>query len=192
MTVDVLPATRELLSQVESILGPTACWCAYYRLSASEYGRDGFHREQVEQRRALLVGLLDGPVAPGILALEDGTAIGWCGLGRREALRRLTRSRTIPKVDDLDVVSIVCFLVAPGHRRQGVATALLDGAIAYARDAGVPALEAYPIDVEGSFVNSGDAHVGTVAMFEAAGFARVRETEAKAAGRHRWIMRLAP
>lgn len=88
------------------------------------------------------------------------------------------------------VWSIVCFQVRTGHRRKGVATALLTGAVAYVREMRVPAIEAYPIDCEGQRVQSAAAHVGTAAMFEAAGFKRVLESQARSANLPRWIYRL--
>ena len=42
--------------------------------------------------------------------------------------------------------SVVCFVVPAEFRHQGVATALLQGAINYARRRGATLLEAYPVD----------------------------------------------
>jgi GNAT superfamily N-acetyltransferase len=105
-------------------------------------------------------------------------------------LVRLARSRTIPAVDDLPVWAIVCFLVSTGYRRRGVARALLQGAIATARQHGAPALEAYPVDPGPKRLSTNFAYVGTVPMFEKAGFYRVLETSARSAGLPRWLMRL--
>ncbi len=55
----------------------------------------------------------------------------------RTEMERLGRSRTIPKVDERPVWSVVCFVVRPGYRRRGVARALLEAAISYARGCGV-------------------------------------------------------
>jgi GNAT superfamily N-acetyltransferase len=103
---------------------------------------------------------------------------------------RLARSRTIPAVDDLPVWSIVCFLVRVGYRRRGLARALLQGAIHCAREHGAPAIEAYPVDPGAKRIDVGFAYVGTVPMFERAGFRRVVETDARSAGLPRWLMRL--
>jgi GNAT superfamily N-acetyltransferase len=95
-----------------------------------------------------------------------------------------------PRIDDRPVWSIVCFLVRVGHRRQGVAQALLAGVIDYARQHGAVGLEAYPIDPEGQRVDVAFAYVGTTSMFERAGFRREVETASRSAGRPRWLMRL--
>jgi GNAT superfamily N-acetyltransferase len=105
-------------------------------------------------------------------------------------MERLVRSRTIPALDDREVWAIVCFLVRVGERRRGVARVLLHGAIEYARAQGAPALEAYPVDPAGKRIDVTFAYVGTLPMFEQAGFRRVVETAARSAGLPRWLMRL--
>jgi hypothetical protein len=75
-------------------------------------------------------------------------------------------------------------------RSQGVARALLDGTVAYARAESAIGLEAYPIDPHGERVHVAFAYVGTTSMFEAAGFRLVLETASRSAGRPRWLMRL--
>ena len=72
-------------------------------------------------------------------------------------------SRTRP------VWAIVCFLVRVGYRRRGVAWALLDGAIKYARMHGAPALVAYPVDPGSKRIDVTFAYVGSLSMFERAG-----------------------
>jgi len=116
--------------------------------------------------------------------------MGWLGFWPREKMERLVRSRTIPKIDDVPVWAIVCFMIRTGYRRRGVAHALLRGAIEYARSAGVPALEAYPVDAGGQRVDVSFGYVGFTSMFEAAGFRTVMETEARSAGLPRILMRL--
>ncbi|MET9514332.1 DUF2461 family protein [Streptomyces sp. NPDC002994] len=49
--------------------------------------------------------------------------------------------------------------------------------------------EGYPVDPEGGRVNPTLAYVGTMEMFERAGFRRMKMTEAKSDKRHRWVMR---
>lgn len=125
-----------------------------------------------------------------MIAYFESEPVGWLGFWPRDRFERLVRSRTIPKVDERPVWAIVCFQVRVGYRRQGVAKALLDGAIDFARQGKVPALEAFPIDPEGSRVDVSFAYVGFTQMFERAGFVRVLKTTSKSAGRFRWLMRL--
>jgi GNAT superfamily N-acetyltransferase len=141
-------------------------------------------------RRAALRDQLQEEPPPGVLAYVDGVVAGWCGFGPRPLLPRLARSRTIPAIDDAPVWSILCFKVRVGFRRRGVAAALLDGVVAYARASGAPGVEAYPIDPEGGRVDVSFGYVGVTPMFEAAGFRRVMPTRAHSDNRTRWLMRL--
>jgi GNAT superfamily N-acetyltransferase len=58
----------------------------------------------------------------------------------------MARQWRLATVDDAPVWSISCLYVRKGRRRQGVNAALIEGAIAMARAAGAPAIEAYPFD----------------------------------------------
>lgn len=190
MTVEVHPADAARFDDVASLLAPKtpgagACWCLPPRLAASELNALG-----AEGRRERMRQLCAEEPPPGLLAYSpEGEPIGWCAVGPRAAMGRLTRSRTIQQVDNLPVWSVICFVVKPGHRRRGVATRLLEEAVGFARSHGAPAVEGYPIDAEGTRVNTTLAFVGTTALFERAGFERIAETKATSAGRTRWIMR---
>lgn len=184
----VNPATPDRIDDALLVLsggGGGACCCQYWRMSATEY-----RRATVEERAARLRAQAREPAAPGLVAYLDGEPAAWCGLGPRASFERLTRSRTIPPIDDLPVWSIVCFAVRVGFRRRGLAHALLAGAVDYARTQGAPALEAYPVDVGEGRIHQTAAYVGTVSLFEQAGFRRLAETGARSARLPRWTVRL--
>ena len=102
--------------------------------------------------------------------------MGWVSLGPRDDFQRIVHSRVIPTIDDRPVWSIVCFAVSKHARKQGVARALLDAAIAYARDRGAPALEAYPVRVgDPEAIHPDAAFTGTLPMFQRAGFTAVAD-----------------
>jgi ribosomal protein S18 acetylase RimI-like enzyme len=75
-------------------------------------------------------------------------------------------------VDDQPVWSVICFVVPGEQRGQGVAHALLRGAIAYAREQGATLLEAYPMD---RAARSKDETMwfGALSMYARAGFEEV-------------------
>ena len=68
---------------------------------------------------------------------------------------------------------------------MGLAGALLEAAIEYARANGATTLEAYPADVGGERIPSPVAYKGTLSMFERAGFtvATVRHASRNTAAR---------
>jgi GNAT superfamily N-acetyltransferase len=186
--IRVVPATPDRWADVVTVLGGNSdkgCWCQAPRGAARPYGADGRGT-----RREQLRAQIEGDPPPGMLAYVDGEVAGWCGFGPRPSLPRLERSRTIPKIDDKAVWSILCFNIRVGYRRRGVAAALLDGVIDFARTSGAPGLEAYPIDPEGGRVNSGFGYVGLTPWFERRGFRRVLETAARSDRRPRILMRL--
>jgi GNAT superfamily N-acetyltransferase len=145
--------------------------------------------------RAELEGLTatadaSGGVAPGLVAYRDGSAVGWVSLAPREDYERLAFSKLLRPVDERPVWSIVCFVVAGRQRGKGVATALLDAAIAYAKERGASTLEAYPIHESRGRVSSDSAYAGTQGMYERAGFDVVETRQWNETSPPRPIMRL--
>jgi GNAT superfamily N-acetyltransferase len=128
-----------------------------------------------------------GPI--GVLAYDGDEVVGWAGVAPR-ADTTFARSRTIPRIDDLDVWSVWCIRVRPGHRGQGVSHPLLAGAVEYARSQGAPAIEGYPVDNRGEKVDTTMAYVGTRALFERAGFHKAADTSSVVGGFPRVLMRL--
>jgi GNAT superfamily N-acetyltransferase len=187
--IEVVPATADRWDDVVTVLGGNGdkgCWCQAPRGRAVGYGKAA----PGSRRYALRTQVEDDDPPPGMLAYVDGEVAGWCGFGPRPNLPRLVNSRTIPTIDDQPVWSILCFNVRVGYRRRGVAAALLDGVIDFARRSGAPGVEAYPIDPEGGRVDTSFGYVGVTPMFEKAGFRRVVETAAHSDRRPRILMRL--
>jgi ribosomal protein S18 acetylase RimI-like enzyme len=75
-------------------------------------------------------------------------------------------------VDDQPVWSVICFVVPAEYRGQGVAEALLAGAVAYAKKQGAKLIEAYPVDRP---TRSKDDFMwfGAKSMYDKAGFSEV-------------------
>ena len=125
-----------------------------------------------EANRLDLKALVDAGDFTGLIAYRGRTPVGWLSLGPREAYARLSRSPVMKPVDDQPVWSVICFVVPAEFRNQGVARALLDGAIAFARRRKVKLLEAYPVDKRGRS-NDDSIWFGAKSMFDNAGFEEV-------------------
>jgi GNAT superfamily N-acetyltransferase len=96
--------------------------------------------------RSAFKKLIEKGEAPGLLAYEDGKAVGWCALAPREAYPGLARARNLKPVDDRPVWSVSCFFIERGHRGQGLASALLGAAKGFAAERGAKLLEGYPCE----------------------------------------------
>lgn len=187
MDMEVRPAT--VFEDVATLVGPkratsNVCFCLSYRVGSKENVALRGH-ERADRVRQLCA---QDP-APGVIAYLDDEPVGWAAVHPRRDTS-FARNRLIPHVDDLDVWSLWCIRVRPGYRRRGVSHALIDGAIAHARNSGAPALEGYPVDNRDARVNITMAYVGTRALFERAGFVKVADTRSVLDGFPRVLMRL--
>jgi len=144
--------------------GPAGrCWCV------APMGID-YRRRPVASNRADLRKVVKQGPPPGILAFRDNLAVGWCRVTPRDAVPALEGSVRTRRVDEVPVWSISCFYIRKGHRRGGIMTALISAAIDYARDAGAPALEAYPLD---GTVSPSATSTGYASTFARAGFSEI-------------------
>jgi GNAT superfamily N-acetyltransferase len=187
MSIEVRPATS--FADVASVLGPkradaTVCWCLSYRIPSSQN-----NQLRSTDRGELVKTLVKQQPPPGVLAYDDGEVVGWAGVHPRSDTT-FARNRKIPHLDDLDVWSVWCIRVRPGHRGKGLSHALLEGAVAFARDHGAPAVEGYPVDNRGEKVDLTMAYVGTRTLFEKAGFEKASDTDSVLNGFPRVLMRL--
>lgn len=186
MAIQVRPA--EVFDDVAAVIGPSkptssVCFCLSYRIPSKEAtalrGPD-----RAERVRRLMDE--EGPI--GVLAYDGDEPVGWAAVAPR-ARTHFATFRKIPHVDDLPVWSIWCFRVRPGHRKTGIMHALLDGAVAFARERGAPAVEGYPVDNRGERVDLTMAYVGTHELFRQGGFTEAAKTESVLSGFRRVLMR---
>src|SRR5438270_891329 len=98
---------------------PRWCWCVYWRLRSKDWSASS-----PSKNKRMLQGLADREPAPGLVALEGERAVGWVGLGPREDFDRLEHSKVRPRLDDVPVWSVVCFVVSKGARGRGLARRL--------------------------------------------------------------------
>ena len=146
------------------------CWCMFYRESGKPNVPEG--EKLADYRRAQFKARADRTPAPGLIAYQGKVPVGWVAVAPRHEYAKLVRSNVMKPVDDKPVWSIICFVVPSQYRHQGVATALLQGAIAYAKRHRATVLEAYPIDKAEQGSDSWLWH-GAKSMYDKAGFVEV-------------------
>jgi GNAT superfamily N-acetyltransferase len=126
---------------------------------------DDYEERTKEQNRAARSELILSAKANGLVAYRLGRVVGWCHAAPKAELLN------IPGEREPDVGAIVCFVVAPDQRRQGIATQLLEAALGHLRSRGMKTAEAYP------WLGEVDParwvwtqYVGPLAMYVKAGF----------------------
>jgi GNAT superfamily N-acetyltransferase len=166
---------------------PKWCWCQYFRKQGLDWSNS-----TTAGNRSSLESLAARPdLAPGLIGYRDGRVVGWVSLAPREDYHRLTNAKVLARVDDKPVWSVVCFVVSKQARGQGVAAAMLMGAIAYAREHGATMLEAYPVSATRGRISPANAFHGVQSMYEKAGFTVVATRQWNKTTPVRPIMRLS-
>jgi GNAT superfamily N-acetyltransferase len=135
--------------------------------------REVWREHTNEGNRRAMRRIVNAGRKPGLIAYRDGRPVGWVSVAPRNEFARLETSKTLARVDDADVWSIVCFYIRAGERGGGVGSAILRAAVDDAASRGARIVEAYPVDPAQGKPSNADAYTGVVKMFERAGFREV-------------------
>lgn len=167
MSVRVEPVGPAQFDDVVELFGPNGavagCWCMWWRKPNKQW-----NSETGQSNRDGFEALVRAGAPVGLLAYAmDGRPVGWAATAPRPAYPRLLRSNTLKlaPADDESVWSIPCFFIHRTARRTGVGTALIGGAVDYARQSGAAVLEGYPTGDDGRKRGSGELYTGTMSMF---------------------------
>jgi hypothetical protein len=152
------------------------CWCM------------GFHPEGVgketrpELNRKRKLERVQAGTAHAALVFDGNNCVGWCQFGSPAEVPKIKSRAAYEKgVTNLPDWRITCNFVGKGHRRQGVATAALKGALELIGALGGGRVEGYPEDADS--VPAGFLFNGALSTYELLGFARDRKI-----GKHRWVV----
>jgi len=166
------PLTPDRWHDLETLFGPRGatggCWCMWWRMKRTEYDQ-----QKGEGNRQAMKSIVDSGEIPGILAYTNGSPVGWCSIAPRESFPALERSRTLRRIDDRPVWSVVCFYTAKGFRRKGLMAQLLKAAVDYARQRGAEIVEGYPYDPKSGKSPDPFVYTGLSSAFLKAGFVEV-------------------
>jgi GNAT superfamily N-acetyltransferase len=152
------------------------CWCL------------GFHPEggdkslTAAQRRQRKLERVREGTAHAALVFDQDDCVGWCQFGAPDEVPRIKSRAAYEKGRSISPDwRIACNFFGKGHRRQGVATAALAGALDLIARLGGGTVEGYP-EGAGS-VPAGFLFNGALSTYERLGFTRDRKI-----GKHRWVM----
>ena len=179
MTHDIVPLTSDLWPAFEGLFGKQGacygCWCTHFRLAPAV--RRANNRESNKDH---IKARIEAGPPPGLLAFEEGKAVGWMQIGPRADVPEWNNqgrgSAPIDQADAKDpgVWAISCFFIRAKARGRGISHRLVEGGIAYARENGARQVEACPIDLSRDSRSIG-LFVGSSRVFEKAGFERLVE-----------------
>ena len=165
------PLTPERWGDFEALFGPKGayggCWCMWPRLRRKEFDANSGAENKQAMRETVDCG-----EEPGLLAYSGGEPIGWVALAPREKYALLEHSRTLKRVDDQPVWSIVCFVIDKRLRGRGMMAKLLTAAVEYAARHGASIVEAYPVEPAGKLTGY-SGFTGIASTFRRAGFVEV-------------------
>jgi GNAT superfamily N-acetyltransferase len=187
--------TAALLALFEA--AGNGCYCNYWHFEGDKNAWLERCYLKPEENRAALAARLAGAELCGVVAEPAGgarrpdgsvvTLAGWMKVARSGALPRLYDQRVYRRLPCFDqtppvrerTYTVGCVYVAEGERGRGVGKALLDAAIAAAREAGAAALEAFPRGTPaGEKLRSDEVWMGPEALYLQAGFQAVSDFRA--------------
>jgi GNAT superfamily N-acetyltransferase len=145
----------------------------------------GFHpddsRDPVLNRERKLARLCAG-TAHAALVFAGDDCVGWCQFGAPDEVPKIkSRAAYEKSLTALPDWRIACNFVGKGHRRKGVATAGLAGALELIAGLGGGTVEGYPEAADA--VPAGFLFNGALSTYEQLGFVRDRKI-----GKHRWVV----
>jgi GNAT superfamily N-acetyltransferase len=146
------------------------CYCCFFHATS----REDWESRTPGENRDWARELIQTGVMRGLLAYDRQKPVGWCHYDLLKNLPGVRLYREGLSADDPDSAAIVCFTVAQGWRGQGVATRLLEAALADLKAQGVKRVEAYPVTEDDSQEHN---FPGPVALYEKLGFTVARSTE---------------
>jgi GNAT superfamily N-acetyltransferase len=183
--VRIVPANEAACGDLQTVFGVRGaaadCQCQRYKLRP----REAFSKFPVEERARRLreqtaCGRPESETTSGLVAYLDGEPVGWCAVEPRPAYGGLVRNNRVPwegrseDKGDGSVWAATCVFVRAGFRGRGLAYALAQAAVDFARAGGARALEAYPLlTTPGQKISWDEIHVGSAGIFAAAGLAEV-------------------
>lgn len=98
----------------------SVCYCFSYHFIGTN---EQWNREE---NRSSVIKFVNENKMTGYLAYSDHKPIGWCNVNNRLNYQRLLKYYDLIDHSDDKVCSIVCFLMHPDYRRQGIAQKILE------------------------------------------------------------------
>lgn len=194
MEIIIKPLTEELAADYFDFLDNRAftdnspwggCYCTGWQMTKEQektelldkmeegfsYGDENF----VRVLREIVIQQITSKALQGYLAYVGGISIGWCNANSKAnfPLESANGFRLYAPAEKKEK-AVVCFEISPEYRGKGVATALLNRAVADAKAEGYVAVEGFPQIHTERFEWD---YTGPVSLFEKAGFTAITKQD---------------
>jgi ribosomal protein S18 acetylase RimI-like enzyme len=147
------------------------CYCHFYEVPVALTWSDF---DGAANRLAMDARIASGEME-GYLAFAGDEVVGWMNAQPYSKLRHACARMRIAApplpVAPHDAAAIVCFVIPPKHRRQGIARSLLAAGLVDLAARGIALVDAFPWNTPADATAATDHYHGTLSMFTAAGFA---------------------
>lgn len=127
---------------------------------------------QKERNRAAVSKLINNGKMKGYLAYFGDTPVGWCNVNARKNYPRLPHTYKIVDPGTEKILSVVCFVIRPEYRNQGISNLLLEQVIEDHSFRFFDYLEAYPANRESSCERN---YKGPFRLYQKKGFFVLQE-----------------
>jgi ribosomal protein S18 acetylase RimI-like enzyme len=146
------------------------CYCHYYEVPVSLAWKDF----DGSMNRVAMRARIETAEMEGFLAYDGDEVVGWMNAQPYHKLTFACARMRIPEpplpVARHEAAAVVCFVVAPSHRRRGIARALLDAGLGSFAERGIRLVDGFPWNVSEGDDKPADFYHGSASMFAAAGF----------------------
>jgi len=143
-----------------------ACYCHFYHFNGKI---EQFNKRTAEENRASSKELILTGKMKGFIAFHKGKPIGWCNVNLKKNYAK------IPYEEESEdkIVSLICFIIAPTYRKQGLARKILQYACFSFKDKDYDFIEAYPR--KGEKLSDAHSYRGPFLLYISEGFSIYKE-----------------
>ena len=140
------------------------CYCHFYHFNGKN---KHFSKRTAEENRKSSKELILSKRMNGLIAFQDDKPIGWCNVNSKENYAKIPyKGKT--RDSEKKIASIICFVIAPTHRKQGIARKLLQYACSYLKNDKYDLIEVYPR--KGETLSDAHSYRGPVSLYSSEGF----------------------
>lgn len=140
------------------------CWCTAFHPKLTVQKRSpeitkAYKKKLVKEDRAHAALVFDGDVC-----------VAWCQFGPPQELPNIYHKKEVESKMTMPDWRITCIFVDRDHRKKGLSSFALNGALELIGELGGGVVESYPQDAQGRKVSNSFLYNGTRDIFEKAGF----------------------